>query len=132
GPVALQRDGLVSQLDVSGVSVGVGVNRDALDAQPFERLDGPDCDFATVGDKYGVKHDVPPLLRVLNVTAPTAMGSDVQRIIKPRGLTYKPLDATTVGQHDIANTQRRGHFGSKFTKSLGGHCPQFQRNLGAR
>ena len=44
-------DGLVGHRDVARVAVGVGIDRDRLDAEPPRRLDDPAGDLAAIGDQ---------------------------------------------------------------------------------
>ena len=50
------RHRLVGHLDVQRVAVGLGIDRDRLDAHPARRLDDPAGDFAAVGDQDALEH----------------------------------------------------------------------------
>ena len=50
------RHGLVGHLDVQRVAVGVGIDRDRLDAHPARGLDDPAGDLAAVGDQDALEH----------------------------------------------------------------------------
>ncbi len=50
------RDGLVGRLDMDRVAVGLGINRDGLDAEPARRPDDAAGDFAPVGDEKLGEH----------------------------------------------------------------------------
>ena len=52
-------DRLVRHLDMQRVAVGVGIDRDRLDAHAPCRLDDPARDFATIGDQNLLEHVCP-------------------------------------------------------------------------
>ena len=49
-------DGAVGQVEVRGVAVGLGIDRDDLDAQLLARADDPEGDLTAVGHQNPLKH----------------------------------------------------------------------------
>ena len=47
---------LVRHLDMQRVAVGVGIDRDGLDAHPARGLDDPAGDLAAIGDQDALEH----------------------------------------------------------------------------
>ncbi|SKV84450.1 Uncharacterised protein [Mycobacteroides abscessus subsp. abscessus] len=52
GGVTADAEGLVGEVDVGGISVGFGVDRDAAQSSVLRRADHPNRNLAAVGDEY--------------------------------------------------------------------------------
>ena len=56
GRRAADVDGLVGELDVHGVAIGIGIDRDGADAHALGSLDDATGDFAAIGNEDGGEH----------------------------------------------------------------------------
>ena len=50
-------DGLISEVDVHGVGVCLGVNSDGFDVKFLASTDDPEGNFASVSDQYFFEHE---------------------------------------------------------------------------